>query len=324
MKSFLVLRGVRRLLEQCATIKSGEKAVVVTDTDLVELADIVAGALDEFDTDVVYTVMKPREFDGSEPPAAVGAALREADVAILLVTKSINHTPAISNALASGTRILSMAGFTADMFNSRAISTDFHAMRPVCERVAEMLTNTKTATLTTPAGTNITFNLEGRSGNSHACIVDKPGMYSGVPNIEANIAPVEGECEGTIVFDGSIPNLRTGTLSEPVTLKVEKGSIVSISGGREASMIESIWSEHDDANVYNIAQLAVGLNPNCIPFTGDLMNDHGAYGTVHIGIGTSENLGGDVRAPLHFDGMMYRPTLLLDDHTLLKEGDLTI
>lgn len=68
--------------------------------------------------------------------------------------------------------------------------------------------------------------------------------------------------------------------------------------------IADVWGEHDDPAVYNIAQLGVGMNPECRTFTGWFSNDHGVFGTVHVGIGTSSNLGGTIRAPVHFDAMM--------------------
>ena len=40
----------------------------------------------------------------------------------------------------------------------------------------------------------------------------------------------------------------------------------------------------------------MGLNPECKDFTGEMLNDEGVNGTIHIGVGTSANLGGDVQA----------------------------
>jgi hypothetical protein len=45
---------------------------------------------------------------------------------------------------------------------------------------------------------------------------------------------------------------------------------------------------------------------------------------VHIGIGTSANLGGTIKAAYHFDGMMYNPTLKLDGRVVLEGGELRI
>src|SRR3972149_5639908 len=162
-----------------------------------------------------------------------------------------------------------------------------------------------------PGGTDCTFDLRGRSGNAHDCILDRPGKFSAFPNIEANISPVDGTAEGLIVFDGSIPNLRLGRLRDPVRCTVKQGNIVKVEGGPEADMIRKVWAEMGDAAGYNIAQLAIGLNPAIPMLTGVWAQDHGAFGTVHIGIGTSANLGGTTKAACHFDGMMYHPPLKL-------------
>jgi leucyl aminopeptidase (aminopeptidase T) len=83
-------------------------------------------------------------------------------------------------------------------------------------------------------------------------------------------------------------------------------------------------SRDGDATVYNVAQLAIGLNPAIPILTGVWAQDHGAFGTVHIGIGTSANLGGVTKAAAHFDGMMNRPTLRLDGHIILEGGLLNL
>jgi leucyl aminopeptidase (aminopeptidase T) len=68
----------------------------------------------------------------------------------------------------------------------------------------------------------------------------------------------------------------------------------------------------------------VGLNPAVLILTGVWAQDHGAFGTVHIGIGSCANLGGVTKAAAHFDGMMNRPTLRLDEQVILENGQLNI
>ena len=78
--------------------------------------------------------------------------------------------------------------------------------------------------------------------------------------------------------------------------------------------------EQDDPNVYNIAQLSFGLNPRC-RMQGIMLEDEGVYGTSHIGIGTSSLLGGTVKAKMHFDVIMWTPTLTLDGQVVLRDGN---
>jgi leucyl aminopeptidase (aminopeptidase T) len=63
------------------------------------------------------------------------------------------------------------------------------------------------------------------------------------------------------------------------------------------------------------------MNPECPDFNGWFSNDHGVYGSVHVGIGTSTMLGGVVRAPVHFDAMMSEPRLELDGEVVLEDEE---
>ena len=151
-------------------------------------------------------------------------------------------------------------------------------------------------------------------------------MFSAAPNIEANFAPVEETMEGVFVADASVPYLGIGMLSSPIVFTIRNGIVKGIEGGPEATKIEKILLKQNDPNVYNIAQVAVGLNPEIKEPVGYLgcNYDEGAYGTAHIGIGTSSNLGGEVKASTHFDAVMTMPTIILDDKILLKNGDFFV
>lgn len=119
--------------------------------------------------------------------------------------------------------------------------------------------------------------------------------------------------------DGSIPYIGIGVLEEPVTLKVENGRIVDISGGRQAKMLADNLASKNDPNVYNIAEHGVGLNPKC-HFCGFMLEDEGVFGTCHIGIGTSITLGGNVKAACHYDVIMKDGTIVADGKVLMENG----
>ncbi len=320
-----IMNGARKVVRTLARVASEEQVLVAADTDTAAVAEALAAAALEITPDVVTTFMTPRQVDGDEPPAIVAAALLAANVALVPVSYSISHSTAVRKALQHGTRVLSLPAVTPDQLVRGGAEADFEAQAPVVRRVADALSAASTAHLTTPAGTDCTFDLRGRTGNAHDCILDRPGKFSAFPNIEANISPVDGTAEGILVFDGSIPNLRLGgPLRDPVVCTIAKGSIAKVEGGHEAGMIRQVWASMGDAAVYNIAQLAIGLNPAILILTGVWAQDHGAFGTVHIGIGTSANLGGTTKAAAHFDGMMNTPTLKLDGRVLLEDGQLRL
>lgn len=319
----LLMPGARTIATVCANVQAGEAVLVVTDYLLSGLAEVVAAACHEQGGETMVCVTPPRRIDNEEPRASVAAAMKAAQVLILPVTKSLSHTRAVREAVGGGARALSMAAFTPELLRSPAMQVDFRAQQPTCRAVAQALTDGEHAELTTPGGTMLGLSLKGRKGNAHGCIVG-PGQFSAVPNIEANIAPVEGSAEGVIVADASIPYYGIGVLRQPVRFLVRRGFVTDITGGVQAAFIRDLLAAQDDPFVYNIAQLAVGLNPNCREMTGVMLNDEGVHGTVHIGIGTSASLGGTAQAKTHFDALMWRPTLTIDGHVILRDGILSI
>jgi 2,5-dihydroxypyridine 5,6-dioxygenase len=312
-------RGAEILVRTCARVRAGEEVLIVTDDERLPIARAVHAAASDAGGTVTVVITPPRNIDNEPPPPNVAAAMRAADVVIMPVTHSLSHTRATREAIGAGARVLSMAAFTPGQMTSGGLMADFEARRPLCDRMAERLTAASMVHVTNPAGTDLTFSVEGRAGNSHGCILDGPG-FTAVPNIEANISPVDGTTEGILVADGSIPNYGIGVLEDPVRFEISGGFVRSISGGRQAEFLDELLRSQDDRWVYNIAQFAMGLNPECTEFTGEMLNDEGVNGTIHIGIGTSANLGGDVQAKTHFDAVVRQPTVVFDGVVVIEGG----
>ena len=263
MKQLLMMKGARTIVDQCANIKKGERVLVITDPERVSIANTLMAALYERQNEAVMCVMPPNELDGQEPPRIVAAALLAAEVVIMPVSRSISHSTAVKEALKNGARIVALSAFVEEQMYTGGILADFIKEKPVCDRFSEYFSKGSVVTITTPAGTNFSASIADRPGNSHSGIVEKPGAYTAVPNIEANVSPVEGTSQGIIVVDGSVPNFGIGVVETPVIYKVKDGMIYEITGGKEAARLDSMSKALNDPAVYNIAQIAIGLNPEC-------------------------------------------------------------
>lgn len=312
-----------RLLVQSAGLHEGERVVIVTDYEKIELAAIVAAAARALTDEVNLLVMPPRQLDGEEPPEAIAAAMRHADLVVSLVARSITHTAAVQDALGVGARAVMLTAFTESMLLGGGIDYDFRANRAFTELVARRLGEADFARLTSAGGTDLSMSIKGRHGNAHSGVATKPGEMTTVPNAESSTSPIEGTATGVIVGDASIPYYDIGLLTEPVHMEVAEGRVTEVTGGQQAQRIAKMMADQNDPNVYNIAQLSFGLNPNC-RMQGIMLEDEGVYGTSHIGIGTSSLLGGTVRAKMHFDIIMWSPTLELDGEVVLRDGEWLI
>ena len=322
MNEILMVKGAKRVVETCVGVRPGEQVLIVTEGEKLPIAKAVAQAVYAVDAEPMIALMLPRERDGQEPPAAIAAAMKESDAFIAVVGKSITHTHAVKEACKRGSRGVVLTQFTQELMTKGGLEADFREVAPTCKAVAGILAGAKEVRLTTPHGTDFTFSAEGRRSNAMYCMVE-PGEFSPVPTVEANVSPLEGTAQGIIVANASIPYIGIGLLEEPVTCRVQGGRITAIEGGRQAEMLKRDLEQKQDPNVYNIAELGVGLNPKC-RFMGFMLEDEGVRGSVHIGIGTSITLGGNVKAACHYDLIMTEPTLIVDGQMVLHQGEVII
>lgn len=218
--------------------------------------------------------------------------------------------------------LIMLTQFNDEMMAHGGLEADFQALAPACQAVAAALAGAKSIHVTSPAGTDLLISAEGRRGNAMTRI-GKPGQFSPVPNVEANVSPVEGSASGVIVADASVPYAGIGILKEHITAIVKDGLITKISGGPQARLLENSLAAKNDPKVYNIAELGVGLNPKC-RFVGIMLEDEGVFGSVHIGIGTNITLGGNVKAACHYDLIMTGASIVADGRTILEKGQLRI
>ncbi len=313
--------GARRLVTVNARVREGEQVVVVTDPTMERFASAVADAAREVGGRVVVCVMPLRRQDGQEPTGPAARAMASADVIFSPVRISVTHTRAMRAALDAGARVCMMTAYTDRIMCSPALlETDFEAQAEVCRRLGRAFSSGSSLRLTSPGGTDLRFSIQGRTANV-LTNVPEPGELAPVPDIEVNVVPVTGSAEGVLVADASIPYLGIGILDSPVRCTVEGGYVSRIEGGAQADVLRSHLRSFDDPACFNVAELGVGLNPHA-RLTGEMLEDEGVLGTIHVGIGTSFTLGGEVVAPTHYDLLMWEPTIEVDGRVVQRNRDV--
>jgi len=315
------MEGARRLVTVNGRVQSHERVLVVTDPTMERYADVVAEAARDVGAAVTVAVMPVNRADGNEPPDTVAGAMREAQVIFSPVSISITHTRAMRAALDLGARAILMSAYTDAIMTSPALlQTDFPGQVETCHRIGRAFTEGDEVRLTSPRGTDLRFSIKGRVANVLTNIPE-PGQLAPVPDIEVNVVPVTGSAEGTFICDASVPYLGIGVLDEPIVCRVEGGSIVEMSGGAQARQLREHLESFDEPLCFNVAELGVGLNPNA-RLTGEMLEDEGVVGTIHIGIGTSHTLGGEVVAPTHYDLLMWEPTIEVDGRVAQRDKEI--
>ncbi len=319
VKQIEMIKGARKLVDDCTKVKEGELVLIITDTGMpFSIAETIAMAARERGAEVMISLMSPRPIEGNDPPLPIVQAMQSADVIFMACSRSIFHSPSRVQAAKNGARGISITEFTEDDMFRGAIEADFLETKDLIQKVVEKLRKANEARISTAAGTDLYLDLKGRGegvvGLNNLC--HNPGQF-GVLILEASTSPNVGTAQGTIVCNASITLLKPGLINEPVVARVKDGMVTEITGGAEARKLNDLLAAMSDPMVYNVAELGIGLNPKA-KMTGVQTQDEGVFGTAHIGVGSNITWGGKIKAATHFDFIMYSPKIELDGKVLLE------
>lgn len=159
--------------------------------------------------------------------------------------------------------------------------------------------------VTTPLGTDVVLQARG-------WIVSDGEVFT---------AAVESSANGVVLIDSS---LYWGHPESPIKVTLENGRITGI----ECLEIESklyqafLADSKKDKGASVLVELGIGVNPNADPH-GHVMEAEQAWGTCHFGFGNSIQFGGRNRSRIHYDGVVSKPTIYVDGHTVVVERKLT-
>ncbi len=312
--------AARIAVGKCMGLKSGESCLVITDEPCRSVGTALWEAARAAGSEAMLLEILPRQRNGQEPPVGVAELMKRFDVVFCPTSKSLTHTQARKAASETGARIATLPGVTEDMM-ARTLNADYEKIADLSRRLAGILSAGSKAHLTTPAGTDLDFVLEGREAHADTGICHKAGQSTNLPAGEAYLAPLEGKTQGTLVVDGAMAGV--GVIQgESIRILIRDGYAVEFSGGEAARRLEALIDPLGRA-ARNVAELGIGTNEKAI-LTGNVLEDEKAIGTVHVAIGDNQSMGGTVSVESHLDGILLRPTLLVDGKAVMEDGRITI
>jgi leucyl aminopeptidase (aminopeptidase T) len=311
-----MLRVAEVVLKKCMGVKSHETVLILTDEPARSIGFHLWVKTRELAKEAIYIEYTPRKRHGEEPPKPVAEAMKYADVILAPTSKSITHTQARKEATERGARVGTMPGITEDIF-LRAFNIDFDLLVRLTEAFGGILDEGKRVRVVTEKGTDIEFSIEGRKARRSTGILTEPGSWGNIPSGEAYIAPVEGSANGVIVVDGSIAGV--GLVKTPVTLVVKDGVVVDIRGGEEAEKLRNMLADLG-VEARMIGEFGIGTNPGA-RVSGVILEDEKAFGTVHFALGSNFDFGGTIRAPIHIDMVILRPSVYVDGKLIIRNGE---
>ena len=306
-----MLSIAKKVNSKCMGLKQGEEFLVITDSNKINIAHYFIEA--SRDMGISSTLVEINPQTGGELPPLPESALRKADCCIILTTSSFSHTRSRATATKLGCRIASIPGVTEEIVRS-TFGADYDEIEKISVKLADMFTQSEKVRITTNLGTDIIFNIKSRKGTADTGKLTTTGAFGNLPAGEAMVAPVENFGTGRVVVDGVIAHV--GILDKPIILELINGQIVSIEGdeGKLSNFLNRF-----DKNVDKIAEIGIGTNRLATICSNPLV-DEKVYSTIHLGFGNNLFMGGNQDCNMHFDMIITKPTMYLDDTCIISDG----
>jgi hypothetical protein len=202
-----------------------------------------------------------------------------------------------------------------------AMNVNYARMKKRGLRIKKQWDKASLITVKTDAGTDVTFNVEGKEAISNVGSYSEPGFGGNMPCGEVYMPPagLDG-VNGKVVVDASM-KVDAGAilLDSPLTLTIKQGKISHIDG-KYAHLLERTLRTYQDRAKYPhrvrlIGEIGVGINPGAVVI-GSMIMDEKVMGTGHIAIGSNSWFGGDIKTIFHGDQVFKSPRYYVDGNKM--------
>lgn len=324
-RSIDLTRSADLIIHRLLAVKPGEQVAIICDPHTeMNMAYALAGAVESVQGEYTILMMPTRATNRkNDLTLVIEAGLSAADCMIGLTGAC--GAPTYSTAVktlynAKKLRTISMVMRSLDNFTGGGALADYDALYAEGKRLAGFWETAGRIRVTSPRGTDLSAPIAGEKVIVECGFATEPGLEAAFSDGEVSQMPRVNTSEGVIVVDGPIAHL--GQPDSPITLKVEKGRVVSVEGDCHQA-IELRHIVETIPNAANIAEIGVGLNPMSRR-NGDFEEEKKARGNVHIALGDNIFYGGDVRCAVHMDMVIHHPTVEMDGQVVAESGQVFI
>ena len=322
-----MLSTARSVIRTCLQVRREEDVLVITDPETAGVGQALYEEAARVTDRILLVMMPPTQKTGKEPPLPVSDIMRKNRAIIIATKDSMTHTRARAAATREGARIVSMPGIGSLAFESGGMTADYNTLQREISGMGSVFRRKRRVSVKTTAGTDVEFLTGDRWILEDTGICNRPGQVANLPAGKVFVLPKEGSMNGTIVIDGSWEGR---LLEEPLSLQVEEGVVVEISGGAIADEIGSFFEvvrsglrgSRKDL-VWTVAEFGIGMNPKATEFVGNKVEDLVVRGSSYFGFGDNSHIGGNARVGVHLRGTMNDPEVMLDGSVIASDGKIS-
>jgi aminopeptidase len=204
--------------------------------------------------------------------------------------------------------------------STNSLDVDHSKISALAGKIESRLRNATDIRVTAANGTDLKMKLKGRPVHIHDGIIDKRDIEMGtifeaLPAGAVELAPDETSAQGTILYDQ--PTALAGKMLSGLKLQFENGRVTNYTATANLNTFKESF-ENTTGDKDRIANIVIGLNPRSelIGF----FTDRYVQGTVSIGIGGNQGIGGTNDSSFGHEETLRKPTLTVDGYKLVDQG----
>jgi 2,5-dihydroxypyridine 5,6-dioxygenase len=331
------LKGFRQVLEMC-NLKPGEQVTILTSDDsnrqIASIARLAAADLGAVVTELNLAPVNSEVAISPDKSGYIGKTPldgNQAALACLMASDLVIDTLQLlfskeqEQVLKTGTRMLLAVEPPAIMM--RQIPRPEDKLRVLA--AAAKIGAAREMHVTSKAGTDFRCRLGQYPVLTQYGLADEPGRWDHWPSCFSARWPDEGSAEGVIVIDeGDILLPFKKYARAPITVTIEKGFIVDISGGYDAEFMRKFMESFNDPRAYAMAHVGWGLENRANWTVLGLYNPEAQLGMDARSFagnflwssGPNTEAGGDRDTPCHLDIPLRNCSVSLDGEVMTLDG----
>ncbi|MBZ5651075.1 MAG: aminopeptidase [Acidobacteriia bacterium] len=323
--------GACNAVNVCLRIQPSEKVTVITDEATKEIAASLVHELETVGAPYhawILEELAPRPL--IDLPQAIVDDLETSQVSIFAVqaqanelrsrmqmTDVVNRRKIRHAHMVNINHQIMLEGMRADFLKVDRIST----------KVVETVRRAKQVRARTPAGTDLTAQLNPEYRWLKTSGIISPDKWGNLPGGEVFTTP--GEVNGTFVIDGVVGDwlcAKFGSLREsPLTIQV-KGNRLTEAHSANRELEDDFWRyTHTDENSDRVGEFAIGTNVELKDVIGQILQDE-KYPGVHIAFGNpyGAHTGAQWDSSTHIDVVGRNFDIWVDDAQIMRNGQFLL
>ena len=317
------IKAAEHIINYCGNLSYNEKILYIYDDTTKNVLPYLVHEAQKLSKNLTKIKIPIMSNHGQEPSIEIADIMKDSDLIVALTKMSLAHTKARLDACNLKSRYLSLAEYSLDILENKAIFGVDKTMINKLKKMEDIFNNGKNVFIDSKLGTKLNLDISTRRANNCPGYVTKKGDLGSPPDMEVNISPIENKSNGIIIIDGSITHPSLGLIKKPVKLDIKDGSIIKFSNSTEGNLIKNIMQNVNNKKAYILAELGIGFNKEA-ELNGMMLIDEGAANCIHFGFGSNSTVGGLNEISFHLDYVMRNANLYVDSELIIREGSFLL